>query len=233
MLKVDNLHVAYDGIQALRGVRLEVPRGSLVALIGANGAGKSTLLRAIAGLLQPRAGRIEFEGRAIQGRPAHRIAREGLVLVPEGRRMFPNLTVEENLKMGGFARSEADVRRAEVEVLELFPRLRERRRQLGGTLSGGEQQMLALGRALMARPRLLMIDEPSLGLAPKIVLQVFDALRRIHAGGLTLLLIEQNARLALQNSDHAYVLETGEIALEGPSRSLIEDPRVREAYLGA
>ncbi|MBI2061566.1 MAG: ABC transporter ATP-binding protein [Nitrospirae bacterium] len=234
MLSVHHLEVFYGGIQALHGATLEVPKGKIVTLIGANGAGKSTLLRAIAGLVPSKRGEIRFEDVPILGRPAYAIARSGLVLIPEGRRIFPNLSVEENLKMATFARPLATQQNGGLEhVFQLFPRLKERARQLGGTLSGGEQQMLALGRALMASPKLLMIDEPSLGLAPKMVTLVFDALLKIHQEGVTLLLVEQNAKLALQDSDYTYVIETGSITLHGPSKDLLDNPRVQEAYLGA
>ena len=233
MLKVSGLNIYYGGIHALRGISISVPKDKIVTLIGANGAGKSTMLRGISGLVEVRSGKISFLGRAIQNRPAHRIARMGIALVPEGRRIFGNLTVEENLLMGSFAQSGTEEEKVGLErVYEIFPRLRERKKQKGGTLSGGEQQMLALGRGLMARPVLLMLDEPSMGLAPKLVHEVFSILRTIHREGMTILLVEQNAVAALHAAHYGYVLQTGRVTLEGPGEVLLQDSSFREAYLG-
>jgi branched-chain amino acid transport system ATP-binding protein len=231
LLSVEGLEVRYGGVQALRGVGLEVQAGEIVALLGSNGAGKSTLLRTISGLARPSAGRVRLEGRDVTGRPPEAIVRLGCSHVPEGRRVFGNLSVLENLQMGGYAR-----RGAEAEslgrVFALFPRLRERLGQSAGTLSGGEQQMLAIGRALMAAPTLLLLDEPSLGLSPLLVQRIFAIVREINRQGTTVLLVEQNARQALRLARRAYVLETGELVLSGPAADLARDPRVREAYLG-
>ncbi len=233
MLKVSGLNIYYGGIHALRGISVSVPKDKIVTLIGANGAGKSTMLRGISGLVEVRSGKISFLGRAIQNRPAHRIARMGIAQVPEGRRIFGNLTVEENLLMGSFAQTGTEEEKVGLErVYEIFPRLRERKKQKGGTLSGGEQQMLALGRGLMARPVLLMLDEPSMGLAPKLVHEVFSILRTIHREGMTILLVEQNAVAALHAAHYGYVLQTGRVTLEGPGEVLLQDTSVREAYLG-
>jgi branched-chain amino acid transport system ATP-binding protein len=233
LLEIQGLNVFYGGIHALKGISLNVPQGKIVTLIGANGAGKSTALRAISGLLESRQGRILFCGEEIQNQPAHRIARRGISLVPEGRRVFFNLTVEENLLMGAyFHPAGKEEGKSLEEVYHLFPRLRERAKQKGGTLSGGEQQMLALGRGLMARPKLLMLDEPSLGLAPKLVREVFTLVRNIHARGMTILLIEQNAKGALTVADSGYVLQSGRITLEGKGNELLANPSVKEAYLG-
>ena len=233
MLEVSGLNIYYGGIHALRGISISVPKDKIVTLIGANGAGKSTMLRGISGLVEVRSGKISFLGRAIQNRPAHRIARMGIALVPEGRRIFGNLTVEENLLMGSFAQTGTEEEKVGLErVYEIFPRLRERKKQKGGTLSGGEQQMLALGRGLMARPVLLMLDEPSMGLAPKLVHEVFSILRTIHREGMTILLVEQNAVAALHAAHYGYVLQTGGVTLEGPGEVLLQDTSVREAYLG-
>lgn len=234
MLTICNLEVRYGGIRALRNVNLEVRQGEIVTLIGANGAGKTTTIRAISGLVPASGGRITFEGTDITGFPPHKIVAMGICQSPEGRRIFGNLTVRENLEMGAFLHHDTPERtRQDMErVFELFPRLRERANQLGGTLSGGEQQMLAIGRALMARPRLLLLDEPSLGLAPFLVKQIFEIIRQIREQGVTILLVEQNAYQALRVADRGYVLESGEIAIEGPSADLLEDARVREAYLG-
>jgi branched-chain amino acid transport system ATP-binding protein len=233
LLKVSGLNIYYGGIHALRGISISVPKDKIVTLIGANGAGKSTMLRGISGLVEVRSGKISFLGRAIQNRPAHRIARMGIALVPEGRRIFGNLTVEENLLMGSFAQTGTEEEKVGLErVYEIFPRLRERKKQKGGTLSGGEQQMLALGRGLMARPVLLMLDEPSMGLAPKLVHEVFSILRTIHREGMTILLVEQNAVAALHAAHYGYVLQTGQVTLEGPGEVLLQDTSVREAYLG-
>ncbi|HUL32183.1 MAG TPA: ABC transporter ATP-binding protein [Thermodesulfobacteriota bacterium] len=233
MLEISDLSVSYGGIRALRGISLRVSQGDIVTLIGANGAGKSTTLRAISGLVEARQGKILFRQREIQNRPAHRIVQEGIALVPEGRRIFVNLSVEENLLMGAYARKDREEIRQRMEwVFHHFPRLKERPRQKGGTLSGGEQQMLALGRGLMSHPDLLMLDEPSLGLAPKLVNEVFDMIQNIHADGTTILLIEQNATAALEVAAHGYVLQTGKITTEGKGKDLIKDPAVKEAYLG-
>ena len=233
LLSLQGLQVAYGGIRAVKGIDLEVAQGELVCLIGANGAGKTTTLRAITGLVRPAAGRIAYDGQDISGGRVHEIARRGLALVPEGRGVFAQLTIAENLAMGAYARSDrAAVAADEERVYGLFPRLKERRAQTAGTLSGGEQQMLAMARALMSRPRLLLLDEPSMGLAPLMVERIFEVVRAIAAEGVTLLLVEQNARLALEASHRGYVLEGGLVAISGESRSLLGDPRIREAYLG-
>lgn len=233
MLKVRGLSVAYGGIQALRGVDLDVAAGEIVTLIGANGAGKSTLLAAVSGLVKPSAGQVWFQGREVTGRRAFLQARAGLILVPEGRKVFANLSVRENLILGGYHRAHnPQFQRDLAGVLELFPRLAERLGQAAGTLSGGERQMLALGRALMGRPRLLMMDEPSLGLSPLLVREVFGMIRRIHQQGVTVLLIEQNAAQALRAADRGYVLQNGRVVLSGPGGDLLQDPRVRKSYLG-
>ncbi len=231
LLAVEGLEAGYGAIAALRGISLEVRAGEIVTLIGSNGAGKSTLLRTVSGLLRPAAGRILVEGEEITGLPPDRIVRLGVCHVPEGRRIFANLTVLENLRMGAYARRAGEAGALE-RVLSLFPRLEERLRQPGGTLSGGEQQMLAIGRALMGEPRLLLLDEPSLGLAPLLVQQIFEIVRAINAGGTTVVLVEQNAQQALRVATRAYVLETGTLTLEGPAAALAADPRVRRAYLG-
>jgi branched-chain amino acid transport system ATP-binding protein len=234
LLSVDNLWVSYGAIHALRGITFYVDEGEVVTLIGGNGAGKSTTLRSISGLLRPTQGIIEFDGQSIEGWPPHRIVQKGVVHVPEGRGIFANLTVEENLRMGAYARRDLNGIRADHErALELLPRLRERLRQVAGTLSGGEQQMLAIGRALLARPRLLMLDEPSLGLAPQVVQTVFQVIREIAGVGTTILLIEQNASMALRVANRAYVMEVGEIQMGGLARDLASSDTVRKAYLGA
>jgi branched-chain amino acid transport system ATP-binding protein len=233
MLEVDSLHVSYGSIKALQGVSLRVEQGTIVTLIGSNGAGKSTTLRAISGLLRPTSGQIRFEGQRLDGVPAHRIVRRGVCQSPEGRGVFANLTVAENLDLGAFTRSDRAGIKADLDrSLQLFPRLKERFHQFAGTLSGGEQQMLAIARALMARPRLLLLDEPSLGLAPQIVQQIFRIIRQINAEGVTILLVEQNAHMALNVAKHAYVLQTGQIIKEGNARVLLDDPDVKKAYLG-
>jgi branched-chain amino acid transport system ATP-binding protein len=233
MLEVRGLSIRYGGIHALKGISLGVRENQIVALIGSNGAGKSTTLRAISGLAEGIKGKIIFRGREIQSLPAHTIARSGITLVPEGRHIFANLTVKENLLMGAFARrAEEEIREDLNKTLQLFPRLKIREKQKGGTLSGGEQQMLALGRGLMSRPVLLMLDEPSLGLAPKLVDEVFEIIRKIHREGATLLLVEQNAVASLGVSDYGYVLRTGQISLEGTGNELLKNPSVKEAYLG-
>lgn len=232
MLEVDNLHVFYGGIHALKGISFNVPEGKIVTLIGANGAGKTTTLRAICGLVEAK-GAIRLNGVELLGRPTYEIVRMGVAMVPEGRRVFPNLTVMENLLMGAYHRSDQDgIERDLNRVFELFPRLKERLWQKAGTLSGGEQQMLALGRALMSRPKLLMMDEPSLGLAPLLVKEVFEVIRELNEEGRTILLIEQNARAALKIAHYGYVLETGKIVMEGTGADLLNDDRVRKAYLG-
>lgn len=238
MLVVENLSVNYGGVKALSGISLKVDQGQIGTLIGANGAGKSTTVRAISGQIKGLggsiiSGSITFEDKVITTMPVHHIARIGVVQVPEGRRVFPNLTVKENLFMGGYNRFRDSGFAADIEhIFSLFPRLKERYNQLGGTLSGGERQMLAIGRAIMAKPRLIMMDEPSLGLAPKVVDEVFDIIQDINKAGTTILLIEQNAMAALSVSDYGYVLETGEIRMEGPGRELLNDERVIDAYLG-
>ena len=233
LLALEQLQVSYGGIRAVKGVDLHVDEGELVCLIGANGAGKTTTLRAVTGLVRAAAGRIVYGGEEITALRVHEIARRGLALVPEGRGVFAQLTIEENLAMGAYARGDRAGVAADVERLfTLFPRLKERRRQTAGTLSGGEQQMLAISRALMSRPKLLLLDEPSMGLAPLMVERIFEVVRSIAAEGVTMLLVEQNARLALEVSHRGYVLEGGLIAFSGEARSLLGDPRVREAYLG-
>nr|WP_323745510.1 ABC transporter ATP-binding protein [Parvivirga hydrogeniphila] len=233
MLKVENIHTFYGQIEALKGIDVEVAEGEVVTLIGANGAGKSTTLKTISGQLAPREGRIVFAGEEIQGMPAHQVAAKGIVHVPEGRRIFPRMTVEENLEMGAFLRNDADGIAADKEmVFELFPRLKERRAQKGGTLSGGEQQMLAMARGLMAKPKLLMLDEPSMGLAPVVVETIFETIERLHEEGITILLVEQNAAMALSVADRGYVLETGRIALTGGGKELLTNEQVRKTYLG-
>jgi branched-chain amino acid transport system ATP-binding protein len=233
LLALEGLHVAYGGIRAIKGIDLTVEPGELVCLIGANGAGKTTTLKAITGLVHPAAGRVMYDGADVVGRKVHEIARGGLVMVPEGRGVFAQLSIVENLAMGAFARNDrAAVASDEERVFALFPRLKERRAQTAGTLSGGEQQMLAIGRALMSRPRLLLLDEPSMGLAPLMVERIFEVIRAIASEGVTMLLVEQNARLALEASHRGYVLEGGTVALAGEAGTLLHDPRVREAYLG-
>ena len=233
LLEVKGLEVHYGGIRAVKGVDLEVREGELVCLIGANGAGKTSTLKALCGMLPVAAGSVRYAGEAITGVPSFRLVREGLVLVPEGRGIFGQLTVAENLSMGAFARDDAaGVKRDLDKMLALFPRLAERSTQSAGTLSGGEQQMLALGRALMSKPRLLLLDEPSMGLAPLMVQKIFDVVRQIALEGVTILLVEQNARLALEAASRGYVMESGMITLAGDAQDLLADPRVRETYLG-
>jgi len=234
MLKIDNLHVSYGGIRALRGISMEVPDGKIVTLIGANGAGKSTTLRTISGLVKADSGSITYDGQELLGQPIYKILQKGIAMVPEGRRVFTNLTVLENLKIGAYLRND----KAQIEkdldwVYELFPRLKERSWQAGGTLSGGEQQMLAVARALMGKPKVIMMDEPSLGLAPLVVRDIFDIIREINTQGVTVLLIEQNANMALKIADYAYVLETGRIGLSGTGRELLVNEDVKKAYLGS
>ena len=233
MLSIKDLHVSYGGIKALRGVDVEVPDGKIVTLIGANGAGKSTLLRTISGLVKAESGSITFNGSELTGQKIDKICSTGIALSPEGRHVFADLTVLENLKIGAYLRKDRGGIESDIEkVYALFPRLKERSWQYAGTLSGGEQQMLALGRALMSRPKVLMLDEPSLGLAPLIVQQIFDIIKEINKTGVTILLIEQNANMALQVADVAYVLETGSIVLKGSGEELLKNESVREAYLG-
>ena len=233
MLKIKDLHVSYGGIKALRGVDLEVPDGKIVTLIGANGAGKSTTLRTISGLVKAESGSVTYDGKELLGLSINKILEQGIAQSPEGRRVFPNLTVLENLKIGAYLRKDRDGIEKDIRwIYELFPRLEERHWQPAGTLSGGEQQMLAVGRALMSRPKLLMMDEPSLGLAPLVVQGIFDIIRTINRQGVTVLLIEQNANMALKIADYAYVLETGCITKSGTGAALLADESINEAYLG-
>ncbi len=233
MLEVEGVHTYYDHIHALKGVSLRIDPGEIVCLIGSNGAGKSTTLMTISGVLKPRRGAVRFEGRDIRGLPADRVVALGLVQVPEGRRILPRLSVADNLEMGAFLRRDRAAIGQDLEaVFRYFPVLAERRRQLGGTLSGGEQQMLAIGRALMGRPKLLLLDEPSLGLAPIIVERIFAIVQQVSKAGTTILLVEQNANLALSVSDRAYVMETGRVTLSGPAAEVAQNPAVRQAYLG-
>ncbi|MBQ2606840.1 MAG: ABC transporter ATP-binding protein [Oscillospiraceae bacterium] len=232
LLRVDDIHVYYGAIHAIKGISFHVDEGEIVTLIGANGAGKSTTLQTVSGLLHPRGGSITFEGQSIAGVPTHKLVARGLAHVPEGRRIFAQMTVEENLDMGAFTRPGSEVAEAKARVFDQFPRLKERRTQVAGTLSGGEQQMLAMGRALMSRPKLLMLDEPSMGLAPILVEQIFDIIRELHKAGTTILLVEQNAQMALSVADRAYVLETGRITLSGTGAELARSPEVKKAYLG-
>jgi branched-chain amino acid transport system ATP-binding protein len=229
LLEVQGLEVHYGGIRAVKGIDIEVAEGELVCLIGANGAGKTTTLKAICRLIASRSKKLFYQGSDIAGAAVHELPRRGLVMVPEGRGIFPQLTVEENLAMGAYARGGSGGTEKQYAT---FPRLKERRLQVAGTLSGGEQQMLAIARALMSEPKLLLLDEPSMGLAPMMVARIFDVVREIAAGGVTILLVEQNARLALELADRGYVMETGEISLAGKANELLNNPRVREAYLG-
>ena len=233
MLTVNDINVFYGAIHAIKGVSLEVNEGEIVTLIGANGAGKSTILRTISGLLKPKTGSIQFEGQEIAGMPAHEIVKTGISQVPEGRRIFAEMSVLENLELGAFTRKDKDGIKADMElVFERFPRLKERIGQLAGTLSGGEQQMLAMGRALMSRPRLLLLDEPSMGLAPLLIKEIFAIIQDINKTGTTVLLVEQNAKMALSIAHRAYVLETGRITLSGDAKELAASDEVRKAYLG-
>ena len=232
LLKVDNLHVYYGSIHAIKGVSFEVNEGEIVTLIGANGAGKSTTLNTIAGLLKPHSGSIMLHDQNIVGVPADKIVSKGMALCPEGRRIFLQMTVLENLEMGGYTRPNSELEESIENVYDHFPRLKERYKQVAGTLSGGEQQMLAMGRALMSKPKLMMMDEPSMGLAPILVEQIFDIIRELKRAGTTILLVEQNAQLALSIADRAYVLETGKIVNEGSASDLLHDDSVRRAYLG-
>ncbi len=234
MLEVKDLHVSYGAIKAVQGVSFSMEEGETVALIGSNGAGKSTILRTISGLERAKSGSIQFQGTELTKMKPHKIVELGIAHVPEGRRIFPKMTVTENLRLGAnLIKDQSTIRSSMDEVFEIFPRLRERRKQMAGTLSGGEQQMLALGRALMTKGSLLMLDEPSMGLAPIIVEDIFRIIRQINEAGTSILLIEQNAFLALQTAKHAYVLETGRITMQGPCEDLLKDERVKEAYLGA
>ncbi|ERI05658.1 ABC transporter ATP-binding protein [Atopobium sp. oral taxon 810] len=232
LLSVRDMHVYYGSIHAIKGISFDVEEGEVVTLIGANGAGKSTTLKTVSGLMVPRAGEIEFAGESIADVPANELVPKGLALCPEGRSLFQAMSVEENLEMGGYTRPKNEVADDMERVFAIFPRLKERRRQIAGTLSGGEQQMVAMGRAMMSRPRLLMLDEPSMGLAPILVQEIFNIIRRLHDDGSTVLLVEQNAQMALSVADRAYVLETGHIAMDGPASELAADDRVRKAYLG-
>ena len=233
LLSVNDLHVYYGAIHAVKGVSLEVNEGEIVTLIGANGAGKSTVLNTISGLLRAKTGTIEFMGTPINNMAPNKIVQLGLAQCPEGRRVFAHMTVEENLEMGAYTRPNSSIEGNLEHVYELFPRLKERSKQISGTLSGGEQQMLAMSRALMSHPKLMMLDEPSMGLAPILVEQIFDIIRQLHKNGTTILLVEQNAKMALAVSDSAYVHETGKISMSGKASELAEDDRVRKAYLGA
>jgi branched-chain amino acid transport system ATP-binding protein len=233
MLKINDINVFFGGIHALKGITFDVPKGKVITLVGANGAGKSTTLRTICGLIKPQKGEVRLDNKPINTVHTDLIVKKGIALIPEGRKIFPNLTVQENLELGAFARTD----REEIEkdfqwIYELFPRVKERLWQKGGTLSGGEQQMLAISRGLMSRPKLLMMDEPSLGLAPLLVKEIFEIIERIHQEGMTVLLVEQNAFAALKISDYAYVLETGKVVLQGTGEELLQDKRVKEAYLG-
>ncbi len=232
VLKVDDINVYYGAIHAIKGVSFEVAEGEIVTLIGANGAGKSTTLKTISGLLRSKTGSITFQGKDISSVVPHKLVAHGLAHVPEGRRIFLQMTVEENLEMGAYVRAGKGVDDSLEEVYSLFPRLRERRRQIGGTLSGGEQQMLAMGRALMSKPQLMMLDEPSMGLAPILVDQIFDIIKALHKNGTTILLVEQNAQMALSVADRGYVLETGKVVKSADAKALLNDESVKAAYLG-
>jgi branched-chain amino acid transport system ATP-binding protein len=232
LLKVSGLKVAYGGIQAVKGVSFEVLQGELVSLIGANGAGKTTTLKAITGIQPVAAGEIEFMGKSIKGQGAWGLVKQGLVMVPEGRGVFSRMTITENLQMGAFVRSDTEIDADIDKVFAIFPRLKERAKQLAGTMSGGEQQMLAMGRALMARPKVLLMDEPSMGLSPIMVDKIFEVVADIHQQGTTILLVEQNASRALALADRGYVMESGEVTMSGEAKGLLADPRVRAAYLG-
>ena len=232
LLKVDDIHVYYGNIHAIKGISFEVNEGEIVTLIGANGAGKSTMLNTISGLLKPRSGQITFDGKNLAGVPASKVVSLGMALCPEGRRIFQQMSVRENLEMGGYTRPASEIDSSLENVFQRFPRLKEREKQIAGTLSGGEQQMLAMGRALMSKPKLLMLDEPSMGLAPILVEQIFDIIAELHAAGTTILLVEQNAQMALSIADRAYVLGTGKITMSGSASDVLADDRVRAAYLG-
>ena len=232
ILKVDDINVYYGSIHAIKGISFEVEEGEVVTLIGANGAGKSTTLNTISGLLRSKTGSIEFMGQSLAKVPSHKIVERGLALVPEGRRIFLQMTVQENLEMGAFTQKGGETQQDLEKIYALFPRLKERLKQMAGTLSGGEQQMLAMGRALMSRPKLLMLDEPSMGLAPILVEQIFEIIQNLHKAGTTILLVEQNAQAALSVADRGYVLETGRVTLTGPGQELLADEAVKKAYLG-
>ena len=232
LLKVEDVHVYYGAIHAIKGISFEVNQGEIVTLIGANGAGKSTTLNTVVGLLRPRSGHIEFDGKSIVGFPASKMVSLGMALCPEGRRIFQQMSVRENLEMGGYSRPAAEIQESMDDVFHRFPRLKEREKQVAGTPSGGEQQMLVMGRALMSKPKLLMLDEPSMGLAPILVEQIFDIIKELHAAGTTILLVEQNAQMALSIADRAYVLGTGRITMSGQAADVLADDRVRATYLG-
>ncbi|MBQ3133778.1 MAG: ABC transporter ATP-binding protein [Clostridia bacterium] len=232
LLKVDDIHVYYGSIHAIKGVSFDVEEGEIVTLIGANGAGKSSTLNTVAGLLHPRAGSVEFNGKHLVGTPAHKVVKDGLALCPEGRRVFLQLSVEENLEMGAYTRPAGEIADSLAMVYDQFPRLKERYKQTAGTLSGGEQQMLAMGRALMSKPRLLMLDEPSMGLAPILVEQIFEIVEQLNKAGTTILLVEQNAQMALSIAHRGYVLETGRVVISGTGDELLHNDAVRKAYLG-
>ena len=233
LLEVKNIKVYYGNINAIKDISFEVNEGEIVTLIGANGAGKSSILNTVAGLIKPKSGEIIFDGQGIIGIPAHKIVSKGMALCPEGRRIFQQLSVKENLEMGSYTRPVNEVSESIEKVYELFPRLKERYKQIAGTLSGGEQQMLAMGRALMSKPRLMMLDEPSMGLAPILVEQIFDIIKNLHKSGTTILLVEQNAQMALSIADRGYVMETGRIVTSGTGKELLLDDAVKKAYLGA
>ncbi|MDO4483612.1 MAG: ABC transporter ATP-binding protein [Clostridia bacterium] len=233
LLKVSDINVFYGAIHAVKGISFDVYEGEIVTLIGANGAGKSTSLNTVAGLLKPRTGTVEFDGRVINNVPSNKVVSLGMAMCPEGRRIFQQMTVKENLEMGGYTRSASEIPGSIEEMFTRFPRLKEREKQIAGTLSGGEQQMLAMARAMMSRPKLLMLDEPSMGLAPILVEQIFDIIKELHAAGTTILLVEQNAQMALSCADRAYVLETGTISMSGPADELLHNDDVRKAYLGS
>ena len=233
LLEVKNIKVYYGNINAIKDISFEVNEGEIVTLIGANGAGKSSILNTVAGLIKPKSGDIIFDGQGIIGIPAHKIVSKGMALCPEGRRIFQQLSVKENLEMGSYTRPVNEVSESIEKVYELFPRLKERYKQIAGTLSGGEQQMLAMGRALMSKPRLMMLDEPSMGLAPILVEQIFDIIKNLHKSGTTILLVEQNAQMALSIADRGYVMETGRIVTSGTGKGLLQDDAVKKAYLGA
>ena len=233
MLKVEDIHVYYGSIHAVKGVSFEVNEGEIVTLIGANGAGKSTVLNTVSGLLHPRTGSVQFMGQDLRGTAAHKVVERGLAQVPEGRRIFLQMTVEENLEMGAYTRPNSTIAPGIADVYKRFPRLEERRRQVAGTLSGGEQQMLAVGRALMSHPRILLLDEPSMGLSPLLVKEIFTTIQEVNQEGVTILLVEQNAKMALSIANRAYVLETGDVVMEGEGQAMLRDDNVRKAYLGA
>ena len=233
LLKVDDINVYYGAIHAIKGISFEVYPDEIVTLIGANGAGKSTTLNTIAGLLRPRTGAVTFDGVNLASIPSSKVVSHGMALCPEGRRIFQQMTVRENLEMGGYTRPASEIPGSMEEMFTRFPRLKEREKQIAGTLSGGEQQMLAMARALMSKPKLLMLDEPSMGLAPILVEQIFDIVKELHQSGVTVLLVEQNAQMALSIADRAYVLETGRISMEGPAQELLTNDNVRKAYLGS